>query len=96
MELVNVVKYDTVSNQLGDLVNLLRKYARKIQKEETEESEASKLNQEERDQANKGAPNPNEKDHIEINVESFNKEILESSDASIVYFTTLAEGADLQ
>jgi hypothetical protein len=44
MELVNVIKHDTVSSHLGDLVNLLRKYARKIQKEETEESEASKLN----------------------------------------------------
>lgn len=44
MDLVNVVKHDTVSNQLKDLINMLRKYARKIQKEETEESDAAKEN----------------------------------------------------
>jgi hypothetical protein len=81
---------------LSDLVNLLRKYARKIQKEETEESDASKLNQEEREQASRGSPNPNEKDHHDVDATTFNKEILETEDAALIYFTTLAANTDIQ
>jgi hypothetical protein len=56
MDLVNVVKHDTVSNQLKDLVSMLRKYARKIQKEETEESDAAKEDQREKEVAKKDDP----------------------------------------
>jgi len=72
MELVNTVKYDTVSNNLGDLVNLLRKYARKIQKEESEESEASKLNQEEAEYAKKSdLRGKDAEDYVAVNATNF-------------------------
>lgn len=72
MELVNTVKYDTVSSNLSDLVNLLRKYARKIPKEETEESEASKHNQEEAEHARRSDPRGKDaSDHVVVNATNF-------------------------
>lgn len=97
MELVNTVKYDTVSNNLGDLINLLRKYARKIQKEETEESEASKHNQEEAEYAKRNDPRGKDaEDYVNVNATNFQKEIIDTDEACLVYFTTLVEGEDLQ
>ena len=97
MDLVNVVKHDTVSNNLGDLVSMLRKYARKIQKEETEESDAAKENQREQEFAR--ANDPRGKDAADapmvVNATNFAKEILESPEASVVYFTTLAADKDV-
>jgi hypothetical protein len=89
MDLVNTVKYDTVSNNLIDLINLLRKYARKIQKEESEESQASKLEKNEEADAKKNDPRgKTAADHIVVNETNFQKEILDSNDACLVYFTT--------
>jgi len=34
-------------------------------------------------------------DHLNINATNFKEEIIDSNDAALVYFTTLAEGVDI-
>jgi hypothetical protein len=72
IELFNTVKYDIVSNNLGDLISMLRKYARKIQKEVTEESEVLLQKQEEPEYANRNDRRiKDEADHVDANATTF-------------------------